>query len=100
MGLLDSLKSLFAGGGSGGAEEAPGDTVEYNGYRITPAPQRASGGWNTAGTIAKEVDGEAKEYQFIRVDTHSSRDDALAFSVTKARQIIDEQGDAVFRSRR
>jgi len=99
MGLLDSLKSLFAGGGGGG-EDAPGDVVEHKGYRITPVPQRTGGGWNTAGTIAKVVDGEAKEYQFIRVDTHSSRDDALAFSVVKARQIIDEQGEAIFRSRR
>jgi hypothetical protein len=32
------------------------------------------------------------------VDTHASKDDAVAFSITKAQQIIDEQGDRIFRS--
>jgi hypothetical protein len=27
-----------------------------------------------------------------------SRDDAVAFSITKAQQIIDEQGDRIFRN--
>jgi hypothetical protein len=99
MGLLDALKGLFAGGGSGGGDE-PGEVVEYQGYRITPAPQKTGGGWNTAGLIAKDFEDGTKEHHFIRVDTHHSRDDALAFSVTKAQQIIDEQGDRIFRERR
>lgn len=98
MGLLGSLKSLFGGGGDGGA--APAETVDYNGFQIQPAPERRDGGWNTAGVISKTIDGELKEHRFIRVDTHSSLDDAIGFSVTKAQQIIDEQGDLVFKSRR
>jgi hypothetical protein len=39
-----------------------------------------------------------KEHKFIRVDTHTSKDDAVAFSITKAQQIIDEQGDRIFRN--
>jgi hypothetical protein len=39
-----------------------------------------------------------KEHRFIRVDTHASKDDAIAFSITKAQQIIDEQGDRIFHS--
>lgn len=97
MGLLGSLKSLFSGGGEGG--EAAADAVDYNGYLIQPAPERRDGGWNTAGIITRTIDGEAKEHRFIRVDTHSSRDEAISFSVTKAQQIIDEQGDNIFRSR-
>jgi hypothetical protein len=97
MGLLDLVKGMFAGGG-GESTEKPGETVEHAGYRITPAPQRTGGGWNTAGVIAKDFEDGAKEHRFIRVDTHTSRDDAIAFSVVKAKQIIDEQGDRIFRS--
>lgn len=98
MGLLGSLKSLFSGGGS--EDSPPADTVEYNGFQIQPAPERKDGGWNTAGMITKTIDGELKENRFIRVDTHSNRDDAISFSITKAQQIIDEQGDLLFKSRR
>ncbi len=97
MGLFGSLKSLF-GGGEG--EEAVADKVDYNGFSIQPAPERRDGGWNTAGLITKTVDGEEKEHRFIRVDTHSNRDDAVSFSITKAQQIIDEQGDRLFQTRR
>jgi len=89
---------LFGGltGGSDAAGAAPADAVDYNGYKIIPAPRKQGGQWLTAGTITKEIDGETKEHQFIRADTHGSRDDAIAFSVTKAQQIIDEQNDAIF----
>lgn len=99
MGLLGSLKSLFGGGGSEG-EAAPADQVEYQGFQIQPAPERREGGWNTAGLITKTIDGEEKEHRFIRVDTHSNRDDAISFSITKAQQIINEQGDHLFKSKR
>ena len=98
MGLLGSLKSLFGGGTEQAAAAA--DPVEYNGFQIQPAPDRRDGGWNTAGVITKTIDGELKEHRFIRVDTHSNLDDAISFSVTKAQQIIDEQGDNVFRTKR
>lgn len=99
MGLFGSIKSLF-GGSSTEERRAAADPVEYNGFQIEPTPAQKDGGWNTAGVIRKSVDGEIKEQSFIRVDTHSSLDDAIAFSVTKAQQIIDEQGDNLFRARR
>jgi hypothetical protein len=94
MGLMDSLRNLFGGGGKA---EPRHEAVEYRGYLIRPAPQRQSSGWNTAGVISKEFPDGVKEHSFIRVDTHSSQDDAVAFSVIKAQQIIDEQGDRLFR---
>lgn len=97
MALGDLVKKLFGGGGAGGATAA-GEPVEYKGCTIRPAPERTAGGWNTAGIITKAIDGEEREHRFVRVDTHSSKDDAIAFSVTKAQQIIDEQGDRLFRS--
>lgn len=100
MGILGALKSLLGGGDGEGASVATADLVDYNGFQILPAPERREGGWNTAGLITKTIDGEEKEHRFIRVDTHSNRDDAISFSITKAQQIIDEQGDQLFRSRR
>jgi hypothetical protein len=96
MGLMDALRYLFRSGG--GTGEATAQAAEYHGYRITPAPQRQGSGWNTAGVITKAFDDGVKEHRFIRVDTHASKDDAVAFSITKAQQIIDEQGDRIFRS--
>ena len=97
MGLIDALRNLFRSGGGTG-ETAAAKAVEYHGYRITPAPQRQASGWNTAGVITKEFPDGVKEHRFIRVGTHSSKDDAVSFSVTKAQQIIDEQGDRIFRN--
>lgn len=96
MGLLATLKGLLSGtGGAAAAAEA----VDYKGYQIYPSPQRTGGGWNTAGVISKSFEDGVKEHRFIRVDTHTSQDDAVAFSVTKAQQIIDEQGDRIFEPR-
>jgi hypothetical protein len=96
MGLMDALRGLFGSGGEAGSKG--GEPVDYNGYQITPAPQRQASGWNTAGVITKSFPDGVKEHKFIRVDTHTSKDDAVAFSITKAQQIIDEQGDRIFRA--
>jgi hypothetical protein len=37
-----------------------------------------------------------KEHRFIRADTHQSKEDAVAFAISKAKQIIDLQGDRIF----
>lgn len=76
--------------------EATGEPVEYNGYRILPAPYRRNGQYQTCGIIEKEVAGELKQHRFIRAELHPSRDAAIAFSVSKAQQIIDEQGERLF----
>ena len=98
MGLMDALRNLFRGGGATGETASPASAVEYQGFRITPAPQRQASGWNTAGVITKEFPDGVKEHRFVRVDTHTSKDDAVSFSITKAQQIIDEQGDRIFRN--
>jgi len=51
----------------------------------------------TAGIIEKDIDGETKQYRFVRAETHASRSDAENFALTKGRQIIDEQGERLFR---
>ncbi|HLB07617.1 MAG TPA: HlyU family transcriptional regulator [Alphaproteobacteria bacterium] len=71
--------------------------VDYKGYTIRPAPRREGSRWLTAGLIEKEFPEGVKQRRFLRADSHNSKDDADAFSVAKAKQIIDEQGDKLFR---
>ncbi len=70
--------------------------AEYNGYRIRPAPYRRQGQYQTCGIIEKEVAGVLKEHRFIRAEMHPTREAAISFSIAKARQIIDEQGERLF----
>ncbi|MGF1629094.1 MAG: HlyU family transcriptional regulator [Kiloniellaceae bacterium] len=95
MGLFSKF---FGGGGgdkAGGAKE--GEAVEYKGFHIHPAAQPQGGQWLTAGIIRKEIDGAVKEHRFVRADTHASPESANDFAVVKGRQIIDEQGEGMFR---
>ena len=72
MGLMDALRNLFRAGGTTGEAAPAAAAVDYQGYRITPAPQRQASGWNTAGVITKEFPDGVKEHRFVRVDTHTS----------------------------
>ena len=92
------LKALWERLFGHGTAAAAGPATEYNGYRIRPAPYRRQGQYQTCGIIEKEVAGEIKAHRFIRAELHPSREAAIAFSLFKARQIIDEQGDQLFRS--
>ena len=98
MSLFQSLATRLFGRAAPEAGEAPMDAVEYKGYRIRPAPYRANGQFQTAGTIEKDFPDGVKEHRFVRAETHPGRDDAASFAVSKAKQIIDEQGDRIFRS--
>ncbi|ALA16361.1 MULTISPECIES: HlyU family transcriptional regulator [Chelatococcus] len=96
--LKGLLGGLFGGGREASAEEAPaGEAVEYKGFRIRPAPYPAGGQFQTAGIIEKDIGGEIKEYRFVRAETHASRSDAENFALTKGRQIVDEQGERIFK---
>jgi hypothetical protein len=91
------LGRLFGGGGDEAAGEAkPGGAVEYNGFRIRPAPYRNGNQFQTAGVIEKDFPDGVKEHHFVRAETHGTKDDASDFAITKAQQIIDERGDKIF----
>lgn len=94
MGLFSKI---FGGGGSKSAAAREAEAVEYKGFHIQPAAQPQNGQWLTAGVIRKEVGGEMKEHRFVRADTHASPDSANDFALVKGRQIIDEQGERIFR---
>jgi hypothetical protein len=76
--------------------EKVSEPVEYNGFVIRAAPYKNNGHYQTAGTIEKVVGGVRMEHRFIRADAYASYEDAVNFTVNKARQIIDLQGERIF----
>ena len=97
--MVSGLKTLWRRltGGSGTDTDTGAEAIDYNGYRIHPAPYPSKGQYQTCGVIEKEVAGETKQHHFVRSDTHPSREGAVAFSISKAKQLIDEQGERLFR---
>jgi hypothetical protein len=98
--MFSKLKAaLGLGGGGSSADAAPPDlpATEYKGYRIKPAPYRANSAYQTAGVIEKDFPDGVKQHRFVRAETHPSLDDAIEFALSKGKQIIDQEGDRVFR---
>jgi hypothetical protein len=93
---MSFLKSLFGGGKASAPEPAVKAEIEHKGFVIRATPFKENGQFQTAGLIIKEIDGVKKEHKFVRADRHASQDDAVEFSFSKGRQIIDEQGDRLF----
>ncbi|ETX14205.1 hypothetical protein OCH239_04965 [Roseivivax halodurans JCM 10272] len=89
------FSNLFGGGNKDG-RPAPAETVEYNGYHITPEPLADGGQFRIAALIECDVGGERKSHQLIRADVLSDYDAAVEASLSKARQAIDQQGTALF----
>lgn len=93
-------KNLF-GGGSAKTEPA-GEAVlgeeTYKGYQIKAVHMPVGSELQLAGTIEKIIDGQTRSYRFVRADRLSNKDDLIAMALSKGRQIIDEQGDAIFKA--
>ncbi len=98
---MASLISRILGGLSGkpaGEAKPPqrSDPVAYQELVIQAAPERAGDQWRLAGVITKrESDGDLERI-FVRADTFGSREEAESFAIRKGKQIIDEQGKALF----
>jgi hypothetical protein len=90
-------KNLFGGGGDAKTAPAPSGE-EYKGYTIRATPMSVGSEYQLAGRVEKEIDGELKVHEFVRADRMSSREEAASFAIAKGRQIIDEQGDGLFRN--
>ncbi|MDZ5698091.1 HlyU family transcriptional regulator [Chelativorans sp. M5D2P16] len=95
---MSFLKRLFGGsaGAEGGAPEVVGEPVAHKGFTIRATPFPQDGQYQTCGIISKEIDGARKEHKFIRADRFPSADLAADQAVRKGKQIIDEQGEALF----
>jgi hypothetical protein len=94
---MSFLRALFGGAGRGAiVSEKPAAPVEYKGFVIRAAPFHNEGQYQTAGTIERDIAGVLKEHRFIRADAFATYDDAVSFTLSKARQMIDLQGERLF----
>jgi hypothetical protein len=92
---MSFLSALFGGRAVAAAGKAA-EPVEYKGYIVRAAPYQNNGQYQTAGTIEREIDGVLKQHRFIRADAFGSYDEAVTFTLGKARQIVDLQGERMF----
>lgn len=97
MGLGNLFKSLFGSGSGGAAKSTAADPIEYKGFTIVAEPINEGGQFRTAGKISKSVDGALQEVKFIRADNNGGYEAAVEHCVYKAKQIIDEQGEAILK---
>ncbi|PWK60897.1 HlyU family transcriptional regulator [Roseicyclus mahoneyensis] len=88
---MSLFSKLFGGGGKPAKEPEV-----YKDFRIFPEPQSGGGGFRIAARIEKEVGGETKTHHLLRADTVQSAEEAETFSIRKAKQLIDEQGERLF----
>jgi len=91
---MSLLSRLFGSAPAAAPEPEP---EIYKDFRIFVEPIREGGLYRIAARIEKEADGELRSHRLIRAD--SCEDAALARELTlqKAKQMIDQVGDAIFR---
>lgn len=96
-GIMDSIRNMFGGKSASSPPQAANEPDSYKDCLIYSEPMAEGGQWRLAGRIVKGEGDAAREHAFIRADIFSNRDDVEAATFRKARQIIDEQGDALFK---
>lgn len=90
---MSFLSKLFGGGKTA---EAP-QVETYEGMRVFPEPIQEGSVHRLCARIEMDVEGgDVKEHRVIRADTFNNRDEAVAASTAKAKQMIDEQGPRLF----
>lgn len=93
---MSFFKKLFGVGKTTAANDAPAASEDYAGFTLVAAPYKVEGGYQLCGIISKEIDGARKEHRFVRADRFPAQDEAAQFTLKKARQLVDEQGDNLF----
>jgi hypothetical protein len=93
---MSFFKKLFGGGGATAAAKSV-KSADHKGFTIEARPYKEGGQFQLAGVISKEIDGVRKEHPFVRADRFTSIDEAAEIALVKGRQIIDEQGENIFR---
>ena len=92
--IIKFLRGLGAGKSETSAAH---EAVDYKGFSIVPTPRKAPGGWTTEGIISKRAGEHTRSERFIRADILMSEEEAADYAVMKARKIIDEQGERLFK---
>lgn len=90
-----SILSKLFGGGSRSKPHAEPEL--HKDFRIYPEPVSEAGGFRIGARIEKDVEGETKTHHMIRADKCQSAEEATSHSLLKAKMLIDQQGDTIFR---
>ncbi|SCZ64359.1 hypothetical protein SAMN04488118_105229 [Epibacterium ulvae] len=90
-----SLFSKLFGGGAKAKSEPTAET--YEGFQIFVEPQKSGQGYCVGARVEKEINGELKSHMMIRADNFQAKETADEVSLLKAKKLIDEQGDSIFR---
>ncbi|MEM6711307.1 MAG: HlyU family transcriptional regulator [Pseudomonadota bacterium] len=91
---MSFLKKLFGGGGDAAPKAAAREA--YNGFIIEASPMAEGGQYRLRAFILESDEPDARQATVIRADLFASADQAAQFAVSKAKQVIDEQGASVF----
>ena len=91
---MSLLKRLFGGSDD---KKPSAEPVEHDGFRIYAEPAATGGGYRVAARIEKDFGDQTKTHQMIRADVIASAEEARTTTLSKARQLIDQQGDTIFR---
>ena len=95
--VMKFLRDLFSRRSAAGETPPARQSVEYKGYTISTAPVKGPAGWRVAGTISKEVGGGRRVHRLERADESPNREAIVAMTIEKAKRVIDEQGERIFR---
>lgn len=89
---MSLFSRLFGGGGGDSAKPGP-EPVDHNGFLIYPEPMKEAGGYRIAARVTKGEDS----HHMVRADVVQSHDEAVETTLFKAKMLIDQQGDTIFR---
>ncbi|MBW9077634.1 transcriptional activator HlyU [Agrobacterium pusense] len=94
-------KILSAFGSGQPSSDAPQKTAQaephaHGDYVIYATPIKEGGQFRLAGRIEKKAGDEVLVHEFVRADVFTSLDDAVEFTIRKAKLIIDQNGSSLF----
>ncbi|MCD1642035.1 HlyU family transcriptional regulator [Aurantimonas coralicida] len=95
---MSFLKKLFGGGSAPSVPKPARVAAEetYDGFHIAATPIAEGGQFRLCATITRTIDGETRTHRLVRADLFQSEEEAARFALMKGRQVIDEQGEAIF----
>ncbi|MEQ8658559.1 MAG: HlyU family transcriptional regulator [Hyphomicrobiales bacterium] len=93
---MSFFKKLFGGSDSSGGSPKVASRETYKDFIIEASPMAEGGQYRLRAFIVENEAENARRATVIRADLFTSADQASEFAVMKAKQVIDEQGSAVF----
>lgn len=94
--MASFFSKLFGRGDAAAPAKVAEETEAYNDLLLVAAPIQEGGQYRLAGRIEKRDGDQVLIRSFIRADVFASRDDTVASTFRKARQIADQHGTSLF----